>query len=172
MLKEPAENTRESLRFGEDEALRRRRGIVCLSLFSGAVLGIVSLFQVGVIRRLPDPPIKNFDADAVNGSDEAYSICMIPDALLGLASYSITALLAGMGSQQERRANRLIPIAMGTKALADAVFAGKLGLEQLTKFRKFSAWSLLVSGATFTSLALAAPEVKRALLCDSHAEEY
>jgi hypothetical protein len=51
---------------------------------------------------------------------------------------------------------------MGAKLIVDAAQAGRLGTQQWTKFRAFSIWSLLVSAATFTSLALAVPELQQA----------
>jgi hypothetical protein len=52
---------------------------------------------------------------------------------------------------------------MGLKLFTDAVFAGKLTLDECRKFRAFSLWSLLAAGATFTALPLAIPETKAAL---------
>ncbi len=164
MRDHPAETIRRDLRFGRDPFLRRRRGIVGLSLFSASCLGVIALFQTGIFKRLPDPPISSFDADKVNGSAEAYSLLRTPDGLLGLVSYSTTAFLAGMGSGARWQNESWMPVMMGAKAAADAAMAAKLGLKQATKFGKFSAWSLLVSAGTFASLWLAWPEVKQALL--------
>ncbi len=158
-----AERLRDELRFAHDPLVQRRRGIVALSLFSAAILGGVSLFQMGVIRRLPGSHGKHFDSDAVHGSVEAYARLKTPDALLGLFSYSCTACLAGMGARDRWRSEPWIPLAMGAKALSDATMAATLGLAQATKLRKYSVWSLMVSAATLGSLILATPEAKRAL---------
>ncbi len=157
-----AEELRQQLRYGSDPLLRRRRAIVGLSVFSSAVLGGIALFQVGLLKKLPDPPVPRFNADDVNASPQAYSLLKTPDALLGMASYSATACLAGMGKQDRWKAARWIPLAMGAKAICDAGMAGKLSLTQCTKLGKFSIWSLLVAGATFGTLALAIPELKQA----------
>ena len=115
------------------------------------------------MKTLPDPPLPCFDADEVNGSARAYSLLRTPDALLGMVSYAVTGCLAGMGKQDRWRTARWIPLAMGAKTICDAGMAGKLSVEQATKFGKFSIWSLLVAGATFGTLALSMPEFKRAL---------
>jgi hypothetical protein len=158
-----ARELRDELRSSTDFTIRRRRGIVGLCAFSSAVLGGIALFQVGILKRLPDPPLPCFHADDVNGSARAYSLMRTPDALLGMASYAVTGCLAGMGKQDRWKTARWIPLAMGAKAICDAGMAGKLSVEQGTKFGKFSIWSLLVAGATFGTLALSMPEFKRAL---------
>jgi hypothetical protein len=154
---------KQELRYGTEPFIRHRRAIVGLSVFSSFALGGIALFQVGLIGKLPDPPLPRFDADAVNASPEAYSLLRTPDALLGMASYAVTGCLAGMGRRDRGVTARWIPLAMGAKTLCDAVLAGRLTIKQCTKLRKFSLWSLLVSGATFAVLALAVPEWKAAM---------
>lgn len=158
----PEELGRE-LRDGSGEFLQRRRKIIGLTFFSSSVLGLIALYQMGVLKTLPSPRWPGFDAEKVHGSPQGYSILSTPDALLGLASYGVTACLAGMGSEDRWKTHRLIPIGMGLKVLADAVFAGKLTLQECTKIRAFSVWSLLTAGATFAVLPLAIPEAKAAI---------
>lgn len=153
---------RRDLREGESAMLQHRRLVVGLSIFSSTVLGAVALYQVGLLRRLPSPPLRYFDAERVNGSDEAYSKLGTPDALLGMASYAVTACLAGMGPENRFQDARWIPLAITAKATVDASFAAKLSVEQWTKFRRFSIWSLLVAGATLAALPFTFAEAKRA----------
>ncbi len=42
-----------------------------LSLLGTLAAQIVSLFQIGVVRRLPDPPVGHFASDRVDASDYA-----------------------------------------------------------------------------------------------------
>ncbi len=156
------EDLEQQLRNGTGPFLEHRRMIIGLSVFSTFILGGVALFQVGVLKRLPDPPLPHFDAGAVNASPEAYSLLETPDALLGMASYAVTACLAGMGNQDRAVSARWIPLAMGAKTVCDATIAARLTIKQAT-MRKFSLWSLLVSGATFAMLALAIPESRAAM---------
>ena len=51
--------------------LRRRRWVLGLSLLGTLAGQIVALFQMGLIRRLPDPPVGPFDSTRVNASDYA-----------------------------------------------------------------------------------------------------
>ncbi|HZQ51022.1 MAG TPA: vitamin K epoxide reductase family protein [Bryobacteraceae bacterium] len=162
-MPETTDQVRDDLRHGTHVTIECRRGIVGLSLFSCAILGGIALYQVGLLKRLPDPPWPAFDADRINGSEEAYSHFETPDALLGFASYAVTACLAATGKQDRWKTTRALPLAMGAKMSLDTALAGAMSVQQWTKFRKFSAWSLLVSAATFVSFGLAWPEIKRAL---------
>jgi hypothetical protein len=159
----PEELGRE-LRQGYTPSLKRRRGIIGLSLFACGVLGAVALYQTGILKKLPEPRGRLFDAARVNGSSQAYSLLATPDALLGLASYAITATLAGMGPENRARTHPWMALAMSLKLVADSVTAGKLTLDELKKFRTFSIWSLVAAAATWTALPLALPEAKAAYL--------
>jgi uncharacterized membrane protein len=149
---------RSDWRNSEDGAMRRRRGIVGLSIFSAGTMGAIALYQTGLLKRPPEPKWGVFDAARVNGSDQAYSLLATPDALLGFASYAVTAFLAGTGRGDRARSLPLIPIAMGLKTLVDAAMASKLAWDEKTKFKAYCLVCLLVSSATLINLALALPE--------------
>ncbi len=151
------------LRSGSSSFLKRRRGIIGLVFFSSGALGVIALYQMGILKKLPQPRWRGFDAEKVNGSAQAYSILGIPDALLGFASYAVTACLAGLGSENRSKTHPLMPIGMGLKVFADAAFAGKLTADECRKFHSVSLWSLLVAAATFSAVPLAIPETKEAL---------
>ncbi len=151
------------LRHGYGPFLKRRRGIVGLSFFSCAILGAVALYQIGILKKLPEPRSKFFDTAKVNGSGQAYSILATPDAFLGLASYAVTAALAAMGAENRSRTHPWMALGMGAKLLGDALMAGKLTLDESKKFKAFSVWSVLTALTTWTALPLAFPETKAAL---------
>lgn len=158
----PYELGRE-LQQGSSPFLKRRRSLIKLAFFSCAVLGGIAMYQVGILKKLPGPRWRGFDAEKVDGSAQAYSILAIPDALLGMASYALTACVAGLGPEKRYETHPWMPIGMGLKVLADATFAGKLTVDECRKFHSFSLWSLLVAAATFTAVPLAIPETKEAL---------
>lgn len=151
------------LREGSGAFLKHRRGIVSLSFFSAGVMGGIALFQMGVIKKIPEPQWPKFNAEKVNGSAEAYSHLATPDALLGLVNYGITACLAGAGAQHRWKTHRWIPLGMAGKTLMDAALAGTLTVDQWTKHRAFCFWCLLTTAATFAALPLAIPETKAAI---------
>ncbi len=151
------------LRTGSGPFLKRRRKILGLSLFSSAVLAGIALYQMGIVKKLPEPRWRGLNAGKVNGSDQAYSMLAVPDALLGLMSYAVTACLAGLGSKDRSQTHPLMPIGMGLKVLADAALAGKLTIDECRKYGAFSLWSLLAAAATWAALPLAIPETKEAV---------
>ena len=56
---------RQQLQQGETSDLRRRRGVIGLSLVGMGCMTAVTLLQTGIVKHLPDPPIGNFDSDRV-----------------------------------------------------------------------------------------------------------
>jgi len=157
------EELSSDLREGSSGFLKRRRYIVGLSLFSAGVMGGTALYQMGIIRKIPEPPWTKFNAEKVNGSGEAYSHLASPDALLGLVSYGLTACLAGAGAQSRWKTHPWIPLGMAGKIVMDAALAGKLTVDEWTKHRALCFWCLLTTAATFVALPLAAPEARAAL---------
>src|SRR5947209_5546245 len=103
----PGQLSRE-LREGDTSDLTRRRWIIGLSVVGSAMGQIVSLYQTGILRRLPDPPLPIFDASRVDASDYAYRRFQTPDGLMMLVSYAFTALLAGAGGKSRARNNPVL----------------------------------------------------------------
>ncbi|MFL6350305.1 MAG: vitamin K epoxide reductase family protein [Bryobacteraceae bacterium] len=158
-----SEELSADLRDGSGPFLNGRRAIVGLSLFSAGVMGGIALFQMGILKKIPEPRWPSFDAEKVNGSAEAYSHLAMPDALLGLVSYGATACLAGTGAQSRWKTHPWIPLSMLGKILLDAAIAGKLTADQWTKHRAFCFWCLLTTTASFAVLPFAVPESNAAL---------
>jgi uncharacterized membrane protein len=158
-----AELSRE-WRFAKDDRLRWRRGIVALSVASATTMGLLSLFQTGVIRRLPDLNFWRFDAEKVDSAPEAYEMLESPDAPLGLLSYGATAALAAAGGGRDRTDQRpWLSAVLAGKVLVDAGFAAKLTYDQWSKQKAYCIWCLLAAGATFATVPLALKEARAAL---------
>lgn len=153
----------QRLRRGSGTFLAGRRAVVGASLAAMGSLGVIALYQMGLIAHLPDPPLPGFDADKVHGSAEAYARLVTPDALLGLGSYAATALLAAMGGPDRATTRPWIPLALAAKVAFDVTQAGRLTLNEVTKQRALSAWSLLTTGATGATALLVVPEARAAL---------
>ena len=62
------EAIRRELRQGQSPSLGRRRWIGFLSAVGAVDFTVISLYQMGVIQHLPDPPGRIFDSDQVNAS--------------------------------------------------------------------------------------------------------
>nr|MDP9473447.1 vitamin K epoxide reductase [Chloroflexota bacterium] len=98
----PEQLSRE-LRLGSGRFLQKRRKVLGLSLVAAGAMIPISLYQMGVIKHLPEPPLPRLDADAVDASAEAYALLATPDAVLGLGSYAITGWLAALGGEGRAR---------------------------------------------------------------------
>lgn len=151
------------LRQGTGTALRRRRGVVGLSLAAMTSMGVITLYQVGIIKHLPEPPLPRLDADKVDAAAEAYAKFAMPDATIALGSYAATIGLAAMGGQDRAVAQPWIPLALAAKVAFDALQAGKLTRDQATRQHAFCFWCLTAAMATFASVPLVIPEAYAAL---------
>lgn len=148
------------LRTGSDANLRRRRGVVALSVVSLASMAFISLFQTGLISHLPEPALPGLDADKVDASPEAYAILRTPDAALGALSYAVTLVLACMEGKHRATEMPLLPLTLAAKATGDAVMAAKLTVDQWTKHKAFCLWCLTAAAATFVTVPLVVPEAR------------
>src|SRR5829696_2825425 len=141
-----AERVSADLRLGGGDFLRRRRRTGAMALAAAGSMGVVTAYQMGLVRHLPEPPLPLLDADKVDASGEAYQYLKTPDAALGLASYAATLVLAGMGSGRRAQERPWIPLALAAKVAVDAASALYLTVEQGSKHRRFCSWCLLAAG--------------------------
>ncbi len=125
----PQELSKE-LRTGAGDFLEERRGVIGLSLTAIGCMGLIALYQTGIIRRLPDLPLPLMDADKVDASPEAYSHLQMGDAIIGLGSYAATMGLTAMGPRDRAQKQPWIPLALAAKATVDAAQAAKLSYDQ------------------------------------------
>ena len=151
------------LREGSGEHLERRRRAALLSLVSIGSMAVISLYQMGIIDHLPEPPLPKLNADKVDAAEDAYAKLSMPDGVLGLHSYSTTLALIATGGADRARETPLVPLLLAGKALMDAAQAGKLTVDQWTKHRAFCSYCLLAAGATFAVVPLVLPEAREAL---------
>lgn len=158
-----AERVSDDLRRGTGSFLEQRRRIAGLTSLAGFALGVVGLYQFGLLRRVPEPPLPIFDAGAVDASGEAYQQLKTPDAALGLVSVGITLALAGAGDRDRVRTAPWIPLLLAGKTAADAASGLILTAEQLTKHRKLCSWCTIAAIAQAATLPIALPEARAAL---------
>ncbi|MDP9372764.1 MAG: vitamin K epoxide reductase [Chloroflexota bacterium] len=161
-MKRPEELSLE-LRQGSGPFLARRRRIAGLSFFAVIMNGIIALYQLGIIKHLPDPPLPRFDSDKVDSSRQAYGYFSTPDGALAVGSYAATLGLAAMGGRDRATTQPWIPLLMAAKIAFDNVVSTKLTIDQWTKHRAFCIYCLLASAATFATAPLAVPEGRAAL---------
>jgi uncharacterized membrane protein len=161
--KSKAKKLGRELRQGSPQSLRQRRGVFGLFLAASASMSVIALYQMGLLKRVPELPLPRLDSDKITGSARAYSMLETPDAVLALGSYTTTMMLAAMGSSERATSDPLIPIALAAKVGFDVVVAAKYTISEWREHRALCSWCLLASATVFASLPLVIPEARQAL---------
>lgn len=157
---DPTRLSRE-LRTGHTSDLERRRWAFGLSLAGAAIGGLVGAYQLGLIRRLPDPPFGPFDSEKVDASDYAYGRLDTPDGALMLLTYSVTACLIAAGGMDRARTRPWLPIAAAAKSVYDVATAAKLAQEEWAENEALCFYCQTATALTVVSTALTLPEAAR-----------
>lgn len=158
----PAALSRQ-LRYGQGRLITHRRVGVAMSLVSAACMGLIALYQMGLIRQVPEPRWPGLDADRIHGSDQAYAILRTPDGVLGFGSFALSLMLAAAGGLDRTTRSPWLPLAWSAKAIGDALMALKLTLDEAFRYRTFSLWALLATGATLATVPMALIEAAAAM---------
>ncbi|MBV7697372.1 vitamin K epoxide reductase family protein [Streptomyces sp. TRM70350] len=136
--------------------------MAALNMGAVTAYAVVGLYQFGLLKRLPEPPLPGLDAERVDASGEAYTLLRTPDTALGLASAGITLTLTGMGNRRRHRQHPWIVLAAAGKAVADAGMSVVLITEQLTKHRKVCSWCTLAAAFHLAAVPPALAEARAA----------
>src|SRR5919204_6413086 len=152
----------QALRETTDATMRRRRGVIGLSLAAAGSMALIALYQSGVIRHIPEPPLPRLDADKVDASAEAFERFAVGDGFLGFVSYGVTMTLAAMGPPDRATRQPWIPLVLAAKVAFDVATASKLTVDQWTKHKAFCFWCLAASVATFAMIPLVLDETRQA----------
>ena len=106
----------------------------------------VALYQTGIIENLPDPPSRFFNSEMITRSKAAHPFG-VPDALLGLASFSSTFVLILIAGRSTR-ARKLLAV----KLTLDTTAAAFNVARQLSSFRRLCSWCTMAAfGAAVTA---------------------
>lgn len=153
-----AERVSNDLRLGAGELLHNRRMAAGLSLAAMGSLGVVAAYQFGLIKSVPEPAFKYLGASVVDASGEAYQMFRTPDSAIGLASQAVTLALIGAGTGNRSAERPWLPVLAAGKAVADAISAGYLTVEQVSRHRKLCSWCLGAAVANVAIIRYVAPE--------------
>lgn len=157
-----AEAVSDALRRLDSPDLDRRRRAFGLVLAAIGSLGVVGAYQVGLLRKVPEPPLAGLDATSVDASGEAYQLFGTPDSALGIASYAATLVLVGMGAADRATRRPVLPLLAAGKAALDVVSSGYLFAEQITRHKKVCSWCTASALASLAVLPLTLPEARTA----------
>lgn len=161
-LKSDPDPLRRDLQRGQTEDLKRRRGIIGLSLAGVASMAAVSLLQTGLVRHLPDPPVKGFDSDKVNSSDEAYQFG-VPDGTVSMASLAANVPLAAWGTADRARSMPWVPLLAAGKAAVETVAASYYFYLMPAKEKAWCGYCIAGALASVGVFGLTLPEAHKAL---------
>jgi uncharacterized membrane protein len=153
---------RDDLQRGATPDLRRRRAVIGLSLVGMASMAVVSLLQTGMVRHLPDPPVRGFDSDRVNASDVAYQFG-VPDGTLSLAAFAANVPLAAAGGADRARRLPWLPVLAAGKAAVEAAAAAWYFYQMPAREKAWCGYCIVGALASMGVCALTLPEARRAL---------
>lgn len=153
----------QELREQSSPDLARRRWGIGLS-FAGAAIGaVVTLYQTGVLKRLPDIlPGSIWDAEKVDASDYAYKRLHMPDGALMVGTYAATAALIATGGDRRAQEQPALAIAAAAKALYDLFTCVQLAREEWADNKALCSWCQMATLISAATAALTLPEAWRA----------
>ncbi len=116
--------------------------IVCCCAAIASLTPVV-LLQLGIVKRLPDPPGRIFNSKRIVTSKSAYRFG-IPDGVLGIGSYSITLVLLITATPYRP----LLRGILRAKLLLDGTVAARKTRKQMKEFGRVCSWCLGAAIAT------------------------
>ncbi len=153
---------RQELQREDSPNLWRRRAIIGLSLVGMTAMAAVSLFQTGIVKHLPDPPIDGFNSDKVNSSDTAYMLG-VPDGTVSLASLAANIPLAAFGGENRAQEKPFIPVIAAGKAVIEAAVAAWYFYQMPAKEKAWCGYCIVGALCNFGIAALTLPEAAKSL---------
>ena len=131
-----------------------RQRIAKIAGLVAAEFAVLGLQQIGVIKRLPDIPVRPFDANAVMRARVAYPFG-IPDTALATAGCSIMVALAS--APRSRLVDTALAAGATIGAGAAAFYIGHMAIVQ----RKICAYCVVAATGLFSLVPLVYREVAR-----------
>ena len=142
--------------------MRRRRGTIAVSLIGIGAMAFTTMLQMGIVRRLPDPPIRRFDTKRVNLSEEAFSYGG-PDSPIVILMHAINMVLASTGGADRARHNPWLPLIAAALAGGQSAMAAKYLFYQMPYVDEAYCPYCIVDALThFATLGLVLPEAVEA----------
>ncbi len=140
----------ELIRKKNSAADQNRRKIAALSALGLIDFSIISLYQLGFIKHLPDLPGSLFDSDKVNASKDA-QIMGFPDGVVSLGMYTANILLATAAIKKGKKKN-IFDYLMGAVTLGQAAGAGQYVVTMATVQKKICPYCVTGAAINFASL--------------------
>ena len=161
LIKKDTQKLREQLQKGKSKGLKKRRGIIALSLLGMGAMTAVTLLQTGIVKHLPDPPLPDFDSDKVNSSETAYALG-VPDGAVSLASLAANIPIAAFGGENRAEEMPFVPLAAAAKSVVEAIVAGFYFYQMPAVEKKWCGYCIVGAAANIGIAILSIPEAKQA----------
>ena len=162
MLSVDVDGMRRAWREERLPSLRRRRTIAALAAAGMADFALISLYQLGLVRHLPDPPGRLFASDQVNSSHKAFAMG-VPDGTTGALLYAGTLVLAAFGGTRETGRRPLWSLLLGGAVAAGVVGALDYLRDMIFKQERACPYCLMGAALNFAMVPCVVPEVLSAL---------
>jgi uncharacterized membrane protein len=156
---------RRSIQESDSPEMGSRRTIVGVSLIGITSMAIVSLYQMGAVKHLPDPPVRrpHFHSDKVNASTEAFGYGM-PDGPLTIGAHAANIMLAAAGPDDRSRQRPWIPLLASLVSGLQAAVAAKYLFYTMPKVdRAWCPYCITDALTHFATFALTLPEAGKAV---------
>lgn len=153
---------REELLSGESDDLRRRRKLIALSALGLVDFSIISLYQTGVIKKLPDIPHPLFDSNKVNTAPDAYMMGA-PDGPISAVVYASTMVLASAGGDEDSGRKPILDVMLGGAVAGNAAGAAYYLYNMVFKQKKICLYCVTGAVINFASAAVVAPVFMKSL---------
>ncbi|MDX5348930.1 MAG: vitamin K epoxide reductase family protein [Hymenobacteraceae bacterium] len=140
----------DQIRNDKSEATRNRRKIAALAVLGLIDFGLISLFQMGAIKKLPDLPGKVFDTEKVNTDGKAVLLGM-PDGVVSLGGYAATVVFA-MAATRFKKQSRWIDLALGAVVAGQAAGAAQYLVNMATVQKKACIYCIGGAAVNFAAL--------------------
>jgi uncharacterized membrane protein len=150
---------RDEMREGKSESLSRKRKISLLSALGLVDFSLISLYQLGLIKKLPDLPGKIFDTNMVNASKKAYMMG-VPDGPVTLVSYTLNILMAGAGGTEKTGRSKIFDVILAGSVMGGAVGGVYYLNDMIRNQKKACIYCLIGAALNFAMLPLAIKEIK------------
>lgn len=146
------ERVSDDVRLNDSPVMRRRRWGAGWMLPAAGAYAAVAVYQYGILRHRPEPPLAVLDADRVDASGEAY--------VLGHTRDAGTLAVVGLGQRTGPSVIRGFCCSPRERAVGNA--AAGLGCgEQFTKHRRLCGWCTLAVAATLPRCRSPLPRLTR-----------
>lgn len=153
---------RNELRNNDSEEMDKRRAIIWLSAIGLVDFSVISLYQTGVIEKLPDLPFAIFDSNKVNASKEAYQFG-VPDGPISTAAYAAIMVLAAAGGSEASGRKPVMDTLLGATIAGNTAGAVYYLYDMIFKQKKICLYCLTGAVINIASAVIAAPLVKKSI---------